>query len=179
MYDFSPWPSLHPGGADPISRFARDGGVALHFPHWHTMEGYWQPRYRRLRASGGCHLLPTVAACITCGYSLYGLLHTATLPTVTAWMTYYLRSQPPLPAVTDTVSHYIRLQPPCLHDLRLHPPTPTVAASTTYGCSLHHLRLQPPSPTVAGLPELELLPQHVGAREVQLVSSPRLQPHVF
>ena len=33
--------------------------------------------------------------------------------------------------------------------LRLQPPTPTVAASITYGCSLHHLRLQPPSAKVA------------------------------
>ena len=31
----------------------------------------------------------------------------------------------------------------------LQTPALTVAASTTYGCSLHHLRLQPPSPTVA------------------------------
>ena len=42
-------------------------------------------------------------------------------------------------------------------DIRhMQPPPPTVAVSTTYGCSLHHLRLQPPPPTVAGWSALVL-----------------------
>ena len=36
-----------------------------------------------------------------------------------------------------------------IRHMRLQSQPPTVAVSTTYGCSLHHLRLQPPTPTVA------------------------------
>ena len=43
----------------------------------------------------------------------------------------------------------LKVAPLCRYEyLRLQPPSPTVAASITYGCSLHHLRSQPPSPPV-------------------------------
>ena len=38
---------------------------------------------------------------------------------------------------------------PALRHIRLQPPSHTVAASATYGCSLRRIRLQPPPHTVA------------------------------
>ena len=52
---------------------------------------------------------------------------------------------------------------------RLQPPSHTVVAAITYGCSLHHLRLQPPPPTVAGV----ALRRDQG---VQRAHRPRLPP---
>lgn len=51
VLDFSSWPSNHPGGDAPINKFAQDGEVALHFPHWHTM-GYWQDNQGRFTYLG-------------------------------------------------------------------------------------------------------------------------------
>ena len=56
--------------------------------------------------------------------------------------------------------------------IRLQPPSHTVAASVTYGCSLRHIRLQPPSHTVAA-------PSHTVAASVTYGCSfrhTRLQP---
>ena len=49
-----------------------------------------------------------------------------------------------------------------LQHLRLQPPSPTVAAPITYGCSLHHLRLQ----AWIGLPKVERVASTDGSNDV-------------